>query len=170
MRSIESPFNYSPKNFPIFFQFFSNQNILEAQLRCAKCKETNPIEFQMRTFRPLLVISATFVCALFFVSQISPHSHVMAATTQEVKLDTQASQTFTHQVGSQQADVYGSSPAQSRPPDAKLSPGTQVNIVRTAGSYVFVQSATGVRGWVEEDLLVPVSSIQSSGGSSGGCF
>ena len=48
---------------------------------------------------------------------------------------------------------YTGSPAQARSPDGDLRTGTRVRIVEDIGSYVFVETADGVRGYVESGAV-----------------
>ncbi len=52
---------------------------------------------------------------------------------------------------------YTDSPAQTRPPDGNLEPGTRVRLLRKAGSYVLVGSEAGIRAYVVADAIKPLS-------------
>ncbi len=62
---------------------------------------------------------------------------------------------WTHQVALE-TEYYKTGPQQMRPPDGKFAPGTKVRIVREAGSYVQVESETGVTAYVEAGSLKPL--------------
>ena len=62
---------------------------------------------------------------------------------------------WTHQVALE-TEYYKTGPQQMRPPDGKFAPGTKVRIVREAGSYIQVESETGVTAYVEAGSLKPL--------------
>ena len=64
-------------------------------------------------------------------SPLKPHSHVIAADTA----------------------YYTTGPQQGRPPDGTFKAGTQVNVLKNAGSYTLVRSADGIEAYVAEDVL-----------------
>jgi len=55
-------------------------------------------------------------------------------------------------IGPLRTPYYESSPAQGRPPDGELPPGTVVELLETAGSYSLVKWNTQ-RAWVATDSL-----------------
>ncbi|GEM_PF-6103886 len=63
---------------------------------------------------------------------------------------------WTHQLA-QAAEYYKDGPQQMRPPDGKLPAGTKVRLLRSAGSYVLVESERGVRAYVAADALKPLA-------------
>ncbi|MCH2211495.1 MAG: SH3 domain-containing protein [Fuerstiella sp.] len=52
-----------------------------------------------------------------------------------------------------ETEYYSTGPQQSRPPDGKLPVGTKVRIVNDGGSYVQIESADGLQGWVSADTV-----------------
>jgi serpin B len=64
-------------------------------------------------------------------SPLKPHSHVIAADTA----------------------YYTTGPQQGRPPDGTFKAGTQVNVLKNAGSYTLVRSVDGIEAYVAEDVL-----------------
>lgn len=52
-----------------------------------------------------------------------------------------------------ETEYYTTGPQQSRPPDGKLSAGTQVHMVNDGGSYVQIESADGLQCWVSADTV-----------------
>ena len=76
---------------------------------------------------------------------------------------------FSHVIAVE-TEYYTTGPQQSRPPDGMFPPGTKVNIVEKAGSYVLVQSEGGVNAYVatdaikqQGDIAVDVSGIVEGG-------
>jgi len=52
-----------------------------------------------------------------------------------------------------ETEYYTTGPQQSRPPDGKLPAGTKVRVVNDGGSYVQIESADGLQGWVPTDTV-----------------
>ncbi len=62
---------------------------------------------------------------------------------------------FTHVVNTPSA-YYVGGPQQARPPDGTFAPGTEVKIIlQDAGSYVLVESSTGIEAYVSTSALAP---------------
>jgi len=61
----------------------------------------------------------------------------------------------THVITTETA-YYTTSPAQARPPDGTLRPGTKVSLLRRAGTYVQVRTDTGIRAYVAAGAIKPV--------------
>jgi hypothetical protein len=72
-------------------------------------------------------------------------------TTSEQVVKTKA----THVITSTTA-YYTTSPAQGRPADGRLETGTEVYLVRNAGSYTLVKTSTGISGYVSSAALKPI--------------
>jgi hypothetical protein len=58
-----------------------------------------------------------------------------------------------YRIGTSFANYYESSPAQGRPPDGEIPPGTIVELVEKGGSYARVRW-DGKTAWVAMDALV----------------
>ena len=56
-------------------------------------------------------------------------------------------------IGAVGTEFYTSSPAQGRPPDGKLEPGTTVNVLERAGSYTLVR-------WGDQSVWVSSDSLE----------
>ncbi len=59
---------------------------------------------------------------------------------------------FSHIIAAD-TDYYTTGPQQGRPADGEFQSGTKVDIVEEAGSYVLVQSETGVKAYVAADVV-----------------
>jgi serpin B len=59
---------------------------------------------------------------------------------------------FTHVLATE-AEYYTTGPQQGRPPEGRFPAGTEVELIREAGSYSLVQSADGIRAYVATGSL-----------------
>lgn len=74
------------------------------------------------------------------------------STPQTPKAAGSPADSFSHVIAAE-VEYYTTGPQQGRPPDGKFPPGTKINIVREAGSYLLVQSQDGVEAYVSTDAI-----------------
>ncbi len=75
---------------------------------------------------------------------------------EEHQTSTTAADAFTHVVTSE-TPYYLDGPQQGRPPDGTLATGTKVKLLEEAGSYVRVETETGVTAFVAADAIQSIA-------------
>ena len=70
---------------------------------------------------------------------------------------TDATGNFTHIIQTAGEQYYLNGPQQAHPPDGTFPKGTQVRLIRDAGSYTIVQSESGVTAYVTSTCLKALS-------------
>lgn len=93
----------------------------------------------------LPILGATLSCGIFGDEEHGPGAGAGSAAIR-----------FTHVV-STEAAYYRESPAQGRPFDGSLYPGTKVVLLRDAGSYALVRTESGADVFVAADTLRELS-------------
>jgi hypothetical protein len=66
---------------------------------------------------------------------------------------------FTHVVTGD-SEYYVGGPQQASPPDGTFATGTKVRLIKNAGSYSIVESATGVQAYVSTDAIREVEGVK----------
>ncbi len=90
--------------------------------------------------------------ALFLVAGASPTTSCLARNEPRQATPTPGA---THVIVAE-AEFYTTGPQQGRPPDGAFPEGTQVTLIRRAGSYALVRAGDGVRAYVAADAIEPI--------------
>ena len=84
--------------------------------------------------------------------EANPPGAEVPTATDDTPGDAEAPEATKYRIGDSFATYYTSSPAQGRPPDGEIPPGTIVEVVERAGSYSRVQW-DGKTVWVASDAI-----------------
>lgn len=84
--------------------------------------------------------------------EANPPGAEIPSATDEAAGDAQKPAALRYKIGTSFASYYESSPAQGRPPDGEIPPGTVVEFVEEGGSYARVRW-DGKTAWVAMDAL-----------------
>ena len=98
-------------------------------------------------------------------SDPEPVDDSVQAARPKVPAGPNARERFDHVIATG-TEYYTGGPQQARPPDGRLEPGTSVRVADKAGSYLLVETAGGISGYVAADAVRAVGEAGNANGQA----